>query len=131
MSNLFVNEDIGFAIKIAIASGKDNTEKYCDLTIQTLKEEYGDDIDINSIEEHELYFRYPDFYIENIFDKLTNPENYEDSQNSKLVYLLRKWTFKDESGVCLPITRENILNLNRHIVFIIVLQVDAILQKVR
>ena len=106
MPNIFINSDDEFEVKIAIGSAKDDPRQIlADISADKLREIYGDGLDPDSIEEHSVWFRYPDFNDQTkIIDGAIRIENdmYQVNPQAlrykRITQLAKRWTFKGKDG---------------------------------
>lgn len=89
-------------------------------TKEKLKEIYAsENIDFDKVENHNVVFKKPSF---SDMAKIFSSVNTQDGLNldfnpieirfKRMEYLIKKWSFKDESGKEIPATKENVGKLN-------------------
>lgn len=109
MKGLFITADDEIVIKVAVAQTKDGTV-VSEANVEDLKTVFGDDLTEDSVEEHEVTFRRPNFA--DTVNMAKDVFNSSDGQNiafnpwnvryKRIVTLLKAWSFKDANGKGVP-----------------------------
>lgn len=130
MKNLLVSPDDILSIKFAVGKMKDG-KIVCDISQEMLKETYGADLDVSSIETHDVVFRRPSFSdVVFLTGKLSTNDGVRIDFNpfairmARMSNLIKSWTLKD-GETAIPATAESIQKLNPMVANIIGIQLDT------
>jgi hypothetical protein len=134
MVSLFVNPEDTFEISFVVAASKTKPNiLYADVNEEELKKQGG--TDFGEVEKHTVSFRVPSYGDSTkILDKSVRLSGDEmtlsvaEIRQTRLITLIKSWTFKDSEGKPVPTQKENVQNLHPLIAAVITIQLDKALQ---
>lgn len=135
--SLFINKNEELTFKIYIGFGKkDPAKMYVDVERPVLTEIAEGDLNEETVQEHQVWFRQPSFNDANKFVdasvRMTTNEisiNPSALRRARMVGLLTRWTFKDDKGKDVKVSGEAINNLHPHLAAIMGAEMDRQLQE--
>ena len=125
---MFVSADDTFTVNLAVGADKNKPKTiYADVSIEKLKEVYGEDLDEATIEEHSVVFRRPNFNdLSKLYDDAISWDGVEVKANpssvrmNKMIRLLKSWTLPR------PATAQEIRQLNPILALVIGSELDRL-----
>jgi len=135
MNKLFIKKDDNIIVNIVIGLDAKKEKIFADLTEENLVKN-NKELDATTIEKHSITFKRPNYgeTVEIMKNSVkTDGETVEINpflfRHLRLTNLIREWTFKNDDGTIVKITREHVENLNPVIANVISTGLDAILNE--